>query len=144
MGVAYLRQEMPDLAETHLRQALEIRRALQEIGPAVSDLSFLGLVYLKQGELEMALDYSHQAMDLLTSADVVVNWEQEIHFNHYRVCQVVGLHELALASLEQAYKVMLDMAAGMPEEGRRTFLEDVEVNRHITRTWQERQSSDNP
>lgn len=135
LGRVFLAQGRFQIARTHLEQALEIRESLQEVGSTVMDLSFLARAYLGQGEIERALQASRQALGVLDAQDVAVDWPQQIHLNHYLVCQAAGLEQEAQTALEQAYRTMVALAEAMPPEGRRAFLEKVRVNREIAAAY---------
>jgi tetratricopeptide (TPR) repeat protein/class 3 adenylate cyclase len=139
LGRAYLEQGYYEQAQKYLQQALQIRRALDEPGQVILDLSYLASAFLGQGETERALQHSQQALDLMHETEVAVDWEQQVHYNHYLVCQAVEQPEEARVALERAYKTMLDLADAMSEEGRRSFLEGVRINRLIARDWAQMQ-----
>ncbi|MBN1484347.1 MAG: tetratricopeptide repeat protein [Chloroflexia bacterium] len=135
LGRAYLEQGQLALARTRLEQALEMRETLGEPAGMVMDLSFLGRVLLGLGQESAALNYSRRALDLLGTGNVFVDWEHQTHYNHYLICRAAGRLEEAAIALERAYQTMCDLAEGMSAEGRRSFLEDVRVNRDIAQKF---------
>lgn len=135
LGLVYLELGQYGQARTYLQQALYLRESLGETSMLVLDHSFLARAYLGLGEVEQALAHTRQALALLREMGVAVNWVQQVHFNHYRVCQAAGLPEEAQEALERAYRTMLKLAEGMGEEGRQSFLENVRVNREIAAEW---------
>jgi len=135
LGRVYLEQGRFDQARGHLEQALRIREVLGETGCTVHDHSFLGRASLGLGKREQALVHSRRALDLLRGEGVAVDWEHQVHYNHYLVCRAAGLHREAAEALERAYRTMQSLAETMGEEGRRSFLEDVRVNREIAAAW---------
>ncbi len=137
LGRVHLERGRFDLAQEYLGQALRIRESLGEAGGVVLDLSFLGRSALGQGRLQEALSCSRRALALLRAADVSVDWEQQVHYNHHLVCRAAGLEKEAGEAARQAYRTLLSLAERMSEEGRRSFLEDVRVNREIAAAWRE-------
>ncbi|MBN1956311.1 MAG: tetratricopeptide repeat protein [Anaerolineae bacterium] len=135
LGRVYLEQGQFAQAQSHLEQALRIRQQLDETGSMVLDRSFLARAVLEQGNLQEALAHSRRAMELLQGDDVAVDWEHQVHFNHYRVCRASSLPEEASAALERAYRTMQALTEKMSEEGRRSFLGGVWINREITMAW---------
>lgn len=78
-----------------------------------------------------ALALSRAALAALEAAEIAVNREHQVHYNHYLVCRAQGLDDEARSALARAYQVMQALAEGMSPEPRKAFLEGVRVNREI-------------
>ncbi|MCI0394050.1 MAG: tetratricopeptide repeat protein [Chloroflexi bacterium] len=117
-------------AEGHFRRAAETFERLGLRGELVTALSFLGQVYLAQGQPDEGCRFSQQAIDLLAGQQNVEE-VQQIYFNHYRVLQALG-DPAAAGALAQARQAMQQQAEAIADpEKRQTFLEKVKVNREI-------------
>jgi class 3 adenylate cyclase/tetratricopeptide (TPR) repeat protein len=122
-------------AAEHLERALAVRESLGEVGAMVLDRSFLARALLGLGENSRALVLSREALAAMQAAEIAVNWEHQVHYNHYLICRAQGLDDEAGQALERAYQVMRTLAEGMAPEPRRAFLEGVRVNREIAEAW---------
>lgn len=131
LGMTFLEQGDFARAATHLERALALRESLGEAGCMVLDRSFLARALLGLGEGRQALALSREALAALQAAEIAVNWEHQVHYNHYLICRAQGLDEEASGSLERAYHVMHALAEEMAPEPRQAFLERVRVNQEI-------------
>jgi hypothetical protein len=82
-----------------------------------------------------ALALSREALAALQAAEIAVNWEHQVHYNHYFICRAQGLDDEDRAALEQAYRVMRALAEVMAPGPRQALLERVRVNQEIAQAW---------
>jgi tetratricopeptide (TPR) repeat protein len=130
LGRLALTQGRPEGARRYFAQAHEIDARLGLKAEAATDLSYLARAYLELGEGERALEASNRALEILTEQGDVPE-VQRLYWNHYRVLDALDEPE-AEEYLSRAYDAVTEGAERIDDEAlRRSFLENVEVNRRI-------------
>ena len=104
-----------------------------------SRLALLGRAHLSNGELAAALRVTAKASEIHRAqafARPDAGPRQDIWWWHSQALTEDGRIDEARASLEQAYKLLLQGIAGLRDEGlRRSYLNKVLVNREIIKAW---------
>ncbi len=101
---------------------------------AIAALSLLSQLFLLQGRVEGAVDYSTQALEYLEKMGMAMPAlrTEEVLLNHFRALKAAGRESEARDYLEQANEVIQQKASTLRnEEHRRSFLERIAVNRAI-------------
>lgn len=130
LGLVALGRSDLQRAETYFGQARDLYEKLSLKGELITDLSYLGQVYLAMGRHEDALTISQQAIDKL-SEHKNVEEVQQVYLNHYRVLQACGDSSCA-EYLQKAQMAMMQQAEAITDvQTRETFLQKVKVNQEI-------------
>jgi tetratricopeptide (TPR) repeat protein len=131
LGLVALGQDKFERAIDYFERARDLHTKLNLNGERVADLSYLGQVYLKMGDLEKAAQLSGESIALLADHKNVEE-VQQIYLNHYRVLSALK-DPSAGEFLQQANDAMLNQAMAINDPiKRKIFLEKVRVNRAIT------------
>jgi DNA-binding SARP family transcriptional activator/Tfp pilus assembly protein PilF len=121
----------------HLGEALLIAKEPGMKGLEIEALSQMSLAYLGLGERAKALERSSSAVQLLEKGGHLVD-SHVIFFNHSRVLAANGLEGGARSYLEKAYQELMRKAGEIRDEPmRKSFLENVRVNREIVAVCRE-------
>jgi class 3 adenylate cyclase/tetratricopeptide (TPR) repeat protein len=117
-------------AEAFFRQAYELFFRLGLKAESVVSLSFVGQALLHLDRSDEAVETSNQALALLREQKNVEE-VQQVYFNHF--CVLAARRDPAAAGfLEKAREAVAEQAERIDDaEKRRSFLEQVEVNRAI-------------
>jgi hypothetical protein len=120
-----------------IRQGLELIPDSNSIGRSYG-YGIAACLHLALAEIDEALDFSSKGVQLMES--IPWPWRPErTLFIHSRVLQAMGRHEEADEYLRQAYEwVMLVAGKTSDEDLRRSWLENVQVNRDILAACAER------
>ena len=127
----YLVWAQPSRAAAFAREAVA---PAQEIGledGVIQGTMLLGLALLSQGEAQVALEHTAQAVEALEERKYIEGAEEEVYFAHYQAMKAIGREEEAAAALRRAYAEVMRKAGNLGEEQRRLFLENVPLNRQI-------------
>jgi tetratricopeptide (TPR) repeat protein len=101
---------------------------------AIAALSLLSQLFLLQGRVEGAVDYSTQALEYLKKMGMAMPAlrTEEVLLNHFRTLKAAGREGEARNFLERANEVIQQKASLLrDEEQRRSFLERIAINRAI-------------
>ncbi|MBN1147161.1 MAG: AAA family ATPase [Anaerolineales bacterium] len=130
MGLLSLVQGQFPQAQEHLQKACELSNKLVLKAENIENLSALSQAKLGLGETETAVELSSQALRLLEEQKDVEE-VQQIYLNHHRVL-AASENPAAAGYLQKAYETMMNRAKRIEnEETRRSYLEQVRVNREI-------------
>jgi len=114
LGSARLCAGELDIAETHLRVALDLSRETGLSGQALQSLVGLARVELLRGRPEEALTLSSEAIAHL--GDAMPPDANELHFTHAAVLTAVGRVDAALPHLELARQSIVERAESIRDE----------------------------
>jgi DNA-binding SARP family transcriptional activator/Tfp pilus assembly protein PilF len=108
-------------------------------GLTVETLCEKGRAHLGRGELSLAVDCSTRAMQVLESQHGMITQAQRFYFTHYQILQASGRTDEAKVYLQKAYDEICRVAGQIHEESlRKSFLENVPINRAILQAWAQR------
>ncbi|MEW5872790.1 MAG: adenylate/guanylate cyclase domain-containing protein [Chloroflexota bacterium] len=131
VGLLALQQAQFATAQEHLLKSLELCGKLVLKAETIEVLSALSQAKLGLSELQAAVDYSNQALELL-AAQKDVEEIQEIYLNHYRALKAVN-DTSAEDYLQTAYQTMMKRAERLQRsQDQQVYLESVKVNQAIT------------
>lgn len=101
----------------------------------VAALSLRGIAALAQQQLDVALDYSTQAVAYLQRMGTLPALRtEEVLFNHYQILMSNGKSEEAQIYLAQAYEVLVQKAKSIRNPAYyKSFMEQVNLSREITK-----------
>jgi class 3 adenylate cyclase/tetratricopeptide (TPR) repeat protein len=122
LGTIQLCLGEPKVAEMQLAEALRLGREAGLERLLMRSLSALGRASLASGKKETSLEFSSEAIALLSegSSPAAI----EIHFTHYRVLKALDRIEEALPHLRTAYRLVLEQADAIrSEDVRNRFLD---------------------
>ncbi|MGQ9630626.1 MAG: ATP-binding protein [bacterium] len=133
LGIAHILGGHYERALEFLRESHRVGREAGECAYLVENLSFMGLAHWGLGDFEGARRYSERAIRSLSAGRKSTLPEQELYFNHYKILSSTEeTKEDALEFLRRAHDLVLDLASKIADaELRRSFLENVRVNREI-------------
>jgi tetratricopeptide (TPR) repeat protein len=119
------------------------RVIFQELGAKAEELLALsteGLAHAQLNEYGKALNCSSQAVQILEGGQHY-EYPHEIYFNHFQVLSALDRGAEALAYLQKAYDEVMRRAEKIKSDvQRRSFLENVKLNREILQAYQDRAS----
>jgi predicted ATPase/DNA-binding SARP family transcriptional activator len=119
------------------------RVIFQELGAKAEELLALsteGLAHAQLNEYGKALNCSSQAVQILEGGQHY-EYPHEIYFNHFQVLSALDRGAEALAYLQKAYDEVMRRAEKIKsDDQRRSFLENVKLNREILQAYQDRAS----
>ena len=129
-----------EAAVHHLEAACQAAQGMKgRAGLHIASLAKLTEAQLANGKPRLALRMSRLAVDLHRSHDLAtldVMESPHVWWHHYRALLANGRAKEGWAALEQAYRFMLEGVKNVRDEGlRRSFLNKVPANRHITLAW---------
>lgn len=105
-------------------------------GLEVETLSEKGRAHLGRGDLSLAVDCSTRAMQVLESQHGMITQAQRFYFTHHQILHASGRTDEAKAYLQRAYDEVCRVAGQIHEESlRKSFLENVPINREILQAW---------
>jgi len=136
--LGYIRQRLGELklADTDFQKALEIQRGMGQYHLALKSRAALAQLALEQGTLALAQKRAEDIWHALQN-QVLSNTDgaAQIYLACYRVFVTFGDKRADLV-LEQAYQLLHERAAGLPDsDDRRRFLEVVPAHRDIIAAW---------
>jgi predicted ATPase/class 3 adenylate cyclase len=140
MAMCHSYQGLVDLQAGRPVQAIEQARAAlglrQELGLTLLttiDLTTLSQAYLVSGDMPTALEYAHQAMNVLDECHGEgPEFPQRDYLICYRVFLAAGEEQTARACLQSAHELVMSKADKITDSAlRRSFLERVQFNREI-------------
>jgi DNA-binding SARP family transcriptional activator/tetratricopeptide (TPR) repeat protein len=145
LGVLQTDQERYSEALSYFERVFDLLKLPATKGLEIGLFSEKSRAHLGQGKLELALDYSTRAIRLLEEHRGVI-WEaQRYYFTHCKVLQANQQVEKAHVYLQKAYEELCRLAGGIQEEAlRKSFLENVPMNRQILKAWQAAQHRPTP
>jgi len=154
LGRVALARDQFEKAREYFQQAYEIQGKLGAQGYLVTSLAWLGVIYLKVGDLPSALQYTSNAVVRLELVGTANEYPtQDIWWFHYQVLKAkllndaraltpdiksedVKLDDSALDCLQNAYDTMLAGITTLSDDGlRRNYLNKVKLNREILMEW---------
>lgn len=121
----------------YFEQALELLEQEGTKGLEVELFSEIGRAHLGRGELLLALEYSARSVRLIEEHQGFVTDEYLFYFRHFQVLQAHGQTNQASIYLQKAYEELQSVAAKIHEQDfRKSFLENIRINREIVETWE--------
>ncbi len=100
--------------------------------------SFLGRAYLEDGQLEAALAATGEAVELLIVQDVqwAPHWLYYAYWHHALALEANDRFDEAHSALEQAYDLLLEGIANIPDAGlRRNYFNKTGEKRAVLQAW---------
>ncbi len=127
-------------AVSHFQAACQQAQGMKgRAGLHIASLAKLTEAQLASAKPRLALRSSRLAVALHRSHDLAtldVTEAPQVWWHHHRALLANRLADQAWTALEQAYRFMLEGVKNVRDEGlRRSFLNKVPVNRHITLAW---------
>lgn len=143
LGVILLNWGTLQIEQGRYTEALNyLDRVLGMLGEAglkgleVGTLSEKGRAHLGLGELNLALDCSTRAMQVLEAQHGMITQAQRFYFTHYQILQAHGRTAEATKYLQKAYEELCRIAGQIQEESlRKRFLEHISINRQILQAF---------
>lgn len=137
LGEALLARGQLKSARRAFEQAAQLREGIEAPGDRTASLAWLGLTELELGDVEAALRYTAQACALFDEVGNAGEYKpQEIMWARYRVLQAAGETKAAAEVLAQAHKMVMEHAERLNNPHfRRSYVENVAVNRAILEAW---------
>ncbi len=136
MGHALLQMDNHDAAISAYREGLEVRRISGPPGAPVEMWAGIARAYLSQGKMAAALAEVERILIYLKTGHLQGTMEPlRTHLTCYQVLAAAGDFRAAQV-LSQAYDELMARASTIEEEAlRRSYLENVAVNREIVAAW---------
>ncbi len=107
--------------------------------------SYSAVAQLRLGRVNVALDFSTEAMELLDKHGSLEGGAHDIVFNHAKVLRACKLLAESTEAIERAYAELMRSAESISEpQLYRSFLEQVQVNAAIVREYALTHRSDSP
>lgn len=140
LGVVELSEKRVQAAQKSLALALALREEIGETGNALVTRAWLGLAYLAAGGSREARSCVEEISAGLEAEGYGGDSpEQEIWWAVCQIWEECGEAERAREALVRAYRLVQEKADRISDPAlRRSFLEQVPVNREIVRAWQAR------
>lgn len=129
LGVAHLNQGEHVIAEPLLLEALAHWRRGEDLELQAHVVASLGLLYVRQGDMERALGCAREIERLMRRMDGIEQ-AQSIYWAQYLVFSQLGLGAAARRALSRASNSFLQQASGVKGRFRRLFVL-IPVNRAI-------------
>ena len=147
LGVILLNWGTLQIEQGRYREALNyLDRVLRMLGEAglkgleVGTLSEKGRAHLGLGELNLALDCSTRAMQVLEAQHGMITQAQRFYFTHYQILQAHGRTAEANKYLQKAHDEVYRIANQITDEAlRASFLKNVPINQQILYAWARRE-----
>ncbi len=125
---------------TYCGQAQALFQALGAKAEELLALSMKAFAHAQLNEQENALECSSQAIQILDRGQHY-EYPHEIYFNHFKILSAFDRETEALTYLQKAYDEVMRRAEQIAsDEQRRSFLENVKLNREIVQAYHTRAS----
>jgi len=129
-------------------EAMRLRRELGQHGLAIDDLAGLARVAMARGDSKQALEHVKEILAWIEANGLEgIEYPLQVYLTCYQILSATAQGdptaiERAHSVLSDACTTLLDQAAKISDSTlRRTFLEDVAVNREIMAAWEGRDGS---
>jgi tetratricopeptide (TPR) repeat protein len=132
-GFAGLLEGRPQTLRAGLEQVLEGLELIpdEEFYEKGASYEIAAALHLALGEIDSAMGCSIEGLRMM-EMDPAPRWPERRHFTHSRILRALGREAEADEHLKQAYeRVMLVVGNTQDQELRRSWLENVDVNREI-------------
>ncbi len=95
---------------------------------------WLAMGHLARGEVDQAVAASTRAVEKLEGVGTIEGSEEEVYFNHFQILQAASRIDAASQALQHARQMVRKKAERISDPAlRRSYLEQVRLNRHILR-----------
>lgn len=139
LGQVYMAQGRLAEAREALEEALQARRQIGQPFTILATLADLGLLHLRQGQIEAALAYAEEMMTMIfPEEETGMGGKEPITGSMacYHIFQATGRTQDAQRVLRLAYETLQDFAGRLEtEELRRSYLERIPLNREVIETY---------
>ncbi len=106
-------------------------------GLEIEAYSEKGRAHLARGDLGLALEFSGRAVHILDSEGGISTEAERFYFTHYKILRAQQKTDEARIYLQKAYERLRSIADHISDEAlRRSFLENVSINREIIEAWE--------
>jgi len=124
-----------------LDQVTELNKELENPTLEIENLAYKSSTCRDLGRMEEALDYSSRAIELLESGRSC-EYPQAVYFHHAKLLLAHGLEDESARFLRKAHDEVMERADGIKDpEMRKSFLQNVQVNREIVEEWERTSTS---
>ncbi|MBN1954801.1 MAG: tetratricopeptide repeat protein [Anaerolineae bacterium] len=146
LGMVLLSTTQIDAARQAFACAAELRQEIGTPGDRAASLAWLGVAHLHLGDVHAALQCTEEGLALAEQVGNSGEYPfQELWWCRYQVLAAAGEEELARRALAQACRLVEEQTERLDDpQLRRSFLENIALNRSAVQAWSGLDRTDHP